>query len=99
MSAAGLSSGRCPAAWTARWLDRLLLPLEGQLEWEVQAARELAHLALGELAGFLLGLVDGDEHEILEHLDVLGIRHAWVDPDARDRPFSVSFDRHHPARS
>src|SRR6267143_2239637 len=71
--------------------------LERQLEWEVQPASELAHLALRELAGFFLGLVDGDEHQILQHLNVLRIRHARVDLDARDRPLSVSVDRHQAA--
>src|SRR6202171_492346 len=71
--------------------------LERQLEWEVESPSELSHLALRELAGFFLGLVDGDEHQILQHLDVLGIRHARVDPDARARPLAVSFDRHQAA--
>src|ERR1700738_2352838 len=67
--------------------------LERQLEWEVQASGELAHLALRELAGFFLGLVDGDEHQVLQHLDVLGIRPARADLDARDGPLSVASDR------
>src|ERR1700682_269151 len=71
--------------------------LERQLEWEVKTPSELAHLALRQLTGFLLRLVDGDEHQILEHLDVFGIGHARVDSDARDSPLSVSFDGHHAA--
>ena len=42
--------------------------LERQLEWKVEAARELAHFLLGQLGRLFLGLVDSDQNQILEHL-------------------------------
>ena len=43
-------------------------PSEGKLERE--PAGELAHLRLRGLRRLLLGVGDGDEEQILEHLDV-----------------------------
>src|SRR4051812_48600568 len=71
--------------------------LERQLEWKVEAAGELAHLALGKVRRFFLGLVHSDENQILEHFHILRIGNARIDLDPRDCTLAVSFDGDHAA--
>src|SRR5829696_2914361 len=40
-----------------------------------------AHLLLGQAAGVVERLVDRDDHEVLEHLDVVGIDGRLIDAD------------------
>src|SRR5437660_12198108 len=69
--------------------------LKREFEREIQPAGELPHLSLGEVSCFFLSLVDGDENEILQHLDILRIRHARIDLDPRDRALPVSVHSNH----
>ena len=72
-------------------------PSERQLEGQVHPASQLAHLFLREVGGLLLGLDDGDENEILEHLDIGGIHDGRIDLDLADLAFAVGLDRDHTA--
>src|SRR5690242_21668031 len=69
--------------------------LEGKLERE--PAGKLAHLRLHALLRLLLRLRDGDEQEVLEHLDVGGIHDARVDLDRLDGPLTVRLHGDHAA--
>src|SRR5690606_32937672 len=48
------------------------------------AAHRGAHLLLLQLLGAALGLAHGGGDEVLEHLDVLGVDHLWVDAHGGD---------------
>src|SRR2546423_7469185 len=73
--------------------------LKRELEGKIQPAGELPHLSLCQFSRLFLRLIDGDEDEILQLLDILGIGNSGIDLDAGDSSLSVGFDRHHSATS
>src|SRR5690348_12637496 len=70
---------------------------ERELEGEIEPARDLPHLRLLRRGRLLLRVLDGDEDEILEHLDVVGRDHALVDLDRPDVALAVGLHAHHAA--
>src|SRR6185312_11303733 len=79
---AGPSAGRGQAAWRGAERDgrgrskRQLHPRR-----QLEAAGELAHLLGDVTLDALPGVVEGGEHEILKHLDLVGIDERFVDLD------------------
>src|SRR6185295_8275010 len=66
---------------------------------DLEPGRDLAHLALHHLLRLAQRLVAGREHEILEHLRVLGVDDLAVDLDGHDLLLAVRHHRDHaPAR-
>jgi hypothetical protein len=69
--------------------------LKRELEGKVQATGQPRHFLLRQVSRFFLRFVDGHKDQILEHIDILGIRDAGVDIHPRDSAFAIGFDGHH----
>src|SRR6266550_5557125 len=69
--------------------------LEREFEGEIQPACQSSHFCLREFAGFLLHLVDGNENQILEHLDILRIGNTRVDFHTGNGALAVGLDGDH----
>src|SRR5688572_11330797 len=72
-------------------------PLHQAGKLRAEAAGDLGHLARHQLARLPERLVGGGQHEILQHLGVVGGDHLAIDPDGEELLVAVGLYDHHPA--
>lgn len=63
----------------------------------LHAAGYGAHFRLLEFTGFLKGVVHRRQHQVLQHLDVLGVNGGLVDDDGEHVLSAVGYHGHHAA--
>src|SRR5690606_27444297 len=89
-------AGNLTADRSWSWAPRRRLPEASEHASEAaHAAHRRAHLALLELFRLALGLGDGRRDEVLQHLDVLWVYDAPVDPYGDDAAVPLRCRRDH----